>query len=64
MTAESTALVPEYCNVTDVFELSSYIDRLVCCNNTYLAGKFVSLGSKEILVRKLPAMTQGADCAL
>jgi len=64
MTAEATAPVPERCNATDVFKLSSYIDRLVCCNNTYLAGKFVSLGSKEILVRKFPAMNQGADCAL
>jgi hypothetical protein len=59
------ALVPECCNATDVFRLSSYIARCVCCNNsTYRAGKFVFLRSKAILVRKLPAMTPGAGSVL
>jgi len=57
--------VPECCNATHVFRPGSYIDRCACCNNiTYLAGKFVSLRSKGILVRKVPAMTQGAGSAL
>jgi len=37
---------------------------LVVTTAGYLAGKFVSLRSNEILFRKLPEMTQGADSAL